>query len=117
MSWQKELDELEARIALAHQMGGEERVARQHAGGRLTVRERIARMLDPDSFHEIGAIAGRATYDADGNIADFTPAVCVFGRGLVDGRPVVIAGDDFTVRGGSADAAIGLKLHQSEKMA
>jgi acetyl-CoA carboxylase carboxyltransferase component len=117
MSWQKELDELQARIALAHQMGGEERVARQHAGGRLTVRERIERMLDPGSFHEIGAIAGRATYDAAGNIETFTPAVCVFGRGLVDGRPVVISGDDFTVRGGSADAAIGLKLHQSEKMA
>ncbi len=117
MSWQKELEELQARIALAHRMGGEDRVARQHAGGRLTVRERIARMLDPDSFQEVGAIAGRATYDAGGNIETFTPAVCVFGRGRVDGRPVVIAGDDFTVRGGSADAAIGLKLNLSEKMA
>jgi len=117
MTWQKEIEELVGRIALAHRMGGPERVARQHYAGRLTVRERIARMLDPDSFQEVGAIAGRATYGPDGEIERFTPAVCVFGRGRVDGRPVVIAGDDFTVRGGSADAAIGLKLNLSEKMA
>ena len=59
MTWQKEIEELAERIALAHRMGGPERVARQHEAGRLTVRERIARMLDPDSFQEIGAIAGR----------------------------------------------------------
>jgi acetyl-CoA carboxylase carboxyltransferase component len=117
MSWQKEIDELAERVARAHSMGGPERVARQHDAGRLTVRERIARMLDPESFQEIGAIAGRATYDANGDMEGFTPAVCVFGRGRVDGRPVVIAGDDFTVRGGSADAAIGQKLRLSEKMA
>ena len=117
MSWQKEIDELAQRVAWAHQMGGADRVARQHAGGRLTVRERIERMLDADSFQEIGAIAGRAAYAPDGSMEGFTPAVCVFGRGRVDGRPVVIAGDDFTVRGGSADAAIGQKLRLSETMA
>jgi acetyl-CoA carboxylase carboxyltransferase component len=88
-------------VALAKELGGAERIARQHEGGRLTVRERIDRMLDPGSFHEIGAIAGKATYDADSKlITGFTPANCVFGRGTVDGRPVVIAGDDFTLRGG-----------------
>jgi acetyl-CoA carboxylase carboxyltransferase component len=117
MSWQKEIDELAERVAWARQMGGTDRVARQHAGGRLTVRERIDRMLDADSFQEIGAIAGRVAYGQDGGIEGFTPAVCVFGRGKVDGRPVVIAGDDFTVRGGSADAAIGQKLRLSENMA
>ena len=82
------------------------------------MRERIDRMLDPDSFHEIGAIAGKATYDADSRqITAFTPANCVFGRGTVDGRPVVIAGDDFTLRGGSADASIKGKPKMSEQMA
>ena len=117
MSWQKELDELAHRRALARQMGGKARVARQHAGGRLTVRERIDRLLDAGSFHEIGAIAGAATYDATGAIADFTPANCVFGRGTLDGRAVVVAGDDFTVRGGSADAAIWQKLRMTDQMA
>ena len=107
VGWEAELGELRARVALAKEMGGAERVARQHQGGRLTVRERIDRMLDAGSFHEIGAIAGKATYDADSRlITAFTPANCVFGRGTVDGRPVVIAGDDFTLRGGSADASI-----------
>ena len=65
VGWEPELAELRQRIALAKELGGPERVARQHDGGRLTVRERIDRMLDPGSFHEIGAIAGKATYDAD----------------------------------------------------
>jgi hypothetical protein len=115
--WQPQLAELREREALAHQLGGQERVARQHAGGRLTVRERIERMLDRGSFHEVGAIAGKADYGPDGRITAFTPANCVFGRGTVDGRPVVIVGDDFTLRGGSADASIKAKPRVAEEMA
>jgi acetyl-CoA carboxylase carboxyltransferase component len=117
MSWEPELQELRERIALAERMGGGDRVARQHAAGRLTVRERILRLLDSGSFHEIGAIAGRAQYNDDGGLADFTPANCVFGRGRIDDRPVVVAGDDFTVRGGSADASIWEKFKMAEIMA
>ncbi|MFC7538995.1 hypothetical protein ACFQU2_05345 [Siccirubricoccus deserti] len=73
MSWQPELDELRAREAMAKAMGGPEKVARQHAGGRLTVRERIDAMLDAHSFHEIGAIAGKASYGPDGRLLEFTP--------------------------------------------
>ena len=61
--WDPELAERARRQALAAQMGGEERVARQHANGRLTVRERIARLLDEGSFREIGGLTGSATYD------------------------------------------------------
>jgi acetyl-CoA carboxylase carboxyltransferase component len=117
MSWQPELDELRAREAMAKAMGGPDKVARQHAGGRLTVRERIDAMLDPHSFHEIGAIAGKALYGRDGALLEFTPSNCVMGRGRVDGRPVVIVGDDFTVRGGSADATIREKPIMAERMA
>src|SRR4029077_2230715 len=49
--------------------------------------------------------------------ATLTPANCVFGRGLIDGRPVVVVGDDFTVRGGSADASIAAKPRMAEEMA
>src|SRR2546423_5161034 len=117
MDWQKELDELRHREELAEQLGGPERVKRQHDGGRLTIRERIAKLADPGTFHDIGKIAGRAEYDAKNDLAKLTPANFVFGRAEVDGRRVVIGGDDFTVRGGSADATIKGKHNQCERMA
>src|SRR3989441_9816509 len=98
-------------------MGGEEKVARQHAAGRLTVRERVDALLDPGSFREIGSMAGRAEYDETGELKDFRPANFVMGRGRIDGRAVVVAGDDFTVRGGAADASIFQKQVHSEQMA
>ena len=52
MSWEPELDELRRREALARETGGEERVARQHASGRRTVRERIERLFDPTALGE-----------------------------------------------------------------
>jgi acetyl-CoA carboxylase carboxyltransferase component len=117
IGWEPELAELRQRQALAREMGGPERVERQHKGGRLTVRERIDHLLDPGTFKEIGSIAGKATYDDKGNITEFMPGNCVFGRGTVDGRPVVVAGDDFTLRGGSADASIKGKPKMSEQLA
>jgi len=50
-----------------------------------------------------------ATYE-DGELTDFLPANCVVGRGKIEGRPAVVQGDDFTVRGGAADAAIWQKM-------
>ncbi|MBT3658751.1 MAG: methylmalonyl-CoA carboxyltransferase, partial [Rhodospirillaceae bacterium] len=85
-------------------MGGAARVERQHAGGRLPVRERIEKLADPKSFHEIGTVAGLAEYDDDGALIKLNASNCVMGRATLDGRPVVISGDDFTQRGGSADA-------------
>jgi len=118
MSWQDEIDELRRREELARRMGGPDKVKRQHDGGKLTVRERIERLLDTGSFHEIGALTGVARYGDDGaTIEDFTPANLVTGRGRLDGRPVVVAGDDFTVRGGANDAGIKGKLLQCERMA
>src|SRR3954463_12418082 len=117
MSWQDELNELRRRRELAHAMGGEERVARQHASGRLTVRERIDRLFDAGSFHETGALAGRGTYSDDGQLADFRPANMVVGQGRIGGRGAVVQGDDFTVRGGAADAAIHQKMVWAERAA
>ncbi len=118
MSWQDEIDELRRREELARRMGGPDKVKRQHDGGKLTVRERIDRLLDAGSFHEIGALTGVARYGADGTtIEEFIPANLVTGRGRIDGRPVVVAGDDFTVRGGANDAGIKGKLLQCERMA
>jgi len=117
MSWEPELEELRRREELARRMGGEERVARQHESGRLTVRERIERLFDPGSFHETGALAGRATYGEDGELVEFLPANTVIGQGRIDGRRAVVQGDDFTVRGGAADAAIWEKAVYAERLA
>src|SRR3954451_7106554 len=117
MSWEPELEELRRREELARRMGGEERVERQRASGRLTVRERIERLFDDGSFHETGALAGKATYGDDGEIEDFLPANLVVGSGRIDGRRAVVQGDDFTVRGGAAAAAIWQKMVYAERMA
>ena len=56
MNWKPELDELARREAFAREMGGVDKVKRQHDQGRLTVRERIDKLIDRGSFHEIGAV-------------------------------------------------------------
>ena len=70
--WDAELDELRRREQHAEELGGPERVQRQHAGGRLTIRERITALVDEGSFHEIGKIAGRAEYDRANDLFRFT---------------------------------------------
>ena len=117
MSWEDEIDELHRREQLAKQMGGKERVQRQHDNGRLTVRERIDLLLDSGSFHEIGALAGKADYDSNGELKEFVPSNFVLGTGDINGRRVVIGGDDFTVRGGAADAKVGNKSQYGEQYA
>jgi acetyl-CoA carboxylase carboxyltransferase component len=115
-SWTAEVAELHRREAMAHRMGGPVKVERQHQGGKLTVRERVDALLDPGSFHEVGTIAGRATYEG-GELVDLAPTNFVMGRGRIEGRVVVVGGDDFTVRGGAADASIAKKQVHAEQMA
>jgi acetyl-CoA carboxylase carboxyltransferase component len=79
-------------------MVGEERLERQRAGGRLDARARVERLLDEDTFVELGTLVGSVhrgvtpPAPADGLVA---------GHGLIDGRPVLVAAEDFTVMGGS----------------
>jgi acetyl-CoA carboxylase carboxyltransferase component len=117
MSWKPELEELAERRRLAEKMGGDEKVSRQHGRGKLDARARIAGIVDEDSFREIGKIAGRGTYNDKAEFEDFAPSNLIFGRANIEGRPVVASADDFTVRGGAADAALHRKFTQCEKMA
>ena len=110
MSWEKSIEELRRRERLAEKMGGEEPVERQRGRGKLTVRERVAFLADPGSFHEIGKIAGKATYSADDELEAFLPSNSVTGRATINGESVAILADDFTVRGGASDASIRGKL-------
>ena len=117
MSWKKDIEELNKREKLAEEMGGEEKLKRQRDNNRLNVRERINLLFDKDTFHEIGKIAGKAEYNEKGELVNFTPSNFVMGRGNINGRKVVVGGDDFTVRGGAADAAIAQKQIMAEQFA
>lgn len=116
-AWDPEIAQLRERQRLAQEMGGADKVALQKAKGKLTVRERIDLLLDAGSFREIGSISGAASYNEDGSLAQYTPSNFIFGRGRIDARPVVVAGDDFTIRGGAAEATIHEKQVQAEQMA
>ncbi|MEE8398631.1 MAG: carboxyl transferase domain-containing protein [Desulfobacterales bacterium] len=105
MVWEPEVEELKHRHSLAEKMGGEEGIAKQHSRGKLTVRERIAGLVDPDSFREIGKLAGTARYEGD-TLVGLTPGNSVMGLCEVNGQKVALSGGDFTIRGGSADGSV-----------
>nr|VFJ90090.1 MAG: methylmalonyl-CoA carboxyltransferase 12S subunit [Candidatus Kentron sp. LFY]VFJ99422.1 MAG: methylmalonyl-CoA carboxyltransferase 12S subunit [Candidatus Kentron sp. LFY] len=96
------IKELREKHRALHEMGGANKVAKQHAAGKLTARERIADLVDPGSFHELMAYAEhRATlFGMDGR--HFPAEAVITGSGTIDGRGVHIASHDFTVAGGSA---------------
>ncbi|HMC37249.1 MAG TPA: carboxyl transferase domain-containing protein, partial [Actinomycetota bacterium] len=82
-------------------MGGSERVQKQHAQGKLTVRERLDRLFDGGSFAEIGLLAHHQS-TAPSMQGKSTPADgCVCGIGRIDGRRVAAIAYDFTVMAGS----------------
>jgi methylmalonyl-CoA carboxyltransferase large subunit len=95
-------EELRERRAAVELGGGEKRQARQHDQGKLTARERIEALLDPDTFQETGMFARhRSTYFGLDRV-DLPADGVVTGEGAVLGRPVHVASQDFTVAGGSA---------------
>ncbi len=101
------LDQMRAESLLG---GGPARVERQHAMGKLTARERIELLLDPDSFIELDAfVTHRST---DFGLADQHPLGdgVVTGHGAIDGRSVFVFSQDFTVFGGSLSEAYAEKI-------
>ncbi|MBL6787732.1 MAG: propionyl-CoA carboxylase [PS1 clade bacterium] len=117
MSWEKDIDEIKRRRDLAKQQGGSASVARQHEKGRLTIRERIDGLLDDGSFNEVGEGAGVPEYDDTGALTDFQPANFVLGFGDIDGRRVIVGGEDFTLKGGSPNPAGLRKSVYAEQLA
>jgi methylmalonyl-CoA decarboxylase subunit alpha len=100
-AWAGALEELSARRAFAQGLGGAQAVEKHHSQGRLTVRERIQGLVDAGSFKEVGTLTGQGHYDAH-QLKSVTPAPYVMGLAQVDGRPVAVGGEDFTVRGGTS---------------
>lgn len=118
--WTPLLEKVGALRSLAHSRfveGSQDLgVARQRSRGKLTCYERIAQLLDPGSFREIGSVAGFASYAADGEIAAFSAANHVGGWGAIEGRRTVVCADDFTSRGGHSDGAIGQKSRHLDEL-
>jgi methylmalonyl-CoA carboxyltransferase large subunit len=98
----EQISGLEAKRTELKLGGGQERIEKQHASGKLTARERVARLVDPNSFQEIGLFAlHRSTYF--GMAGKEMPADgVVTGCAKIEGRQVHLASQDFTVGGGSA---------------
>ncbi|MGB3431960.1 acyl-CoA carboxylase subunit beta [Achromobacter sp.] len=117
MSWTQELDELARRKEYSLRMGGVEKVQRQHDAGKLDIRQRIERLVDGGSFVEVGGLAGSGEYDEQGRLVDVMPSNVIMGRAALDRKNVVVVGDDFTVRGGANDGAVGDKMIYAEQMA
>ena len=87
-------------------MGGPEKIKKQHDQGKLTARERIDRLLDPDSFLEVGMLNHS---DVPG-MEEKTPADSkVAGYGKIDGRPVAVVSNDFTVLAATSSRIAGRK--------
>ncbi len=109
MSFEEKLEYLAALKQRAALGGGQERIDAQHARGKLTARERIASLIDPGSFNEMDALA----VDWDENESDgerFYGDAVVTGWGRIDGRPVYVFAQDFTLFGGSLSAVMGEKI-------
>src|SRR3546814_17624938 len=98
-------------------MGGEEKVARQHGRGKVDARARLAGIVDAGSFREIGKIAGRGKYSADGALEALAASNFIFGRANIDGRPGVASADDFCLRGGASYAALNRQSLYCEALA
>ncbi len=108
------LGDLRARARLA---GGEGRIQAQHEKGKMTARERIEKLLDLDTFNEVGMFranrAARPWLESDQPMTDGV----VTGWGKIDGRIVYIYAQDFTVMGGSLGEEHGLKIARIMDMA
>jgi propionyl-CoA carboxylase beta chain len=110
MSTAGKLAELSRRRAAAATAGSEKAVAKQHAKGKMTARERVESLLDPGSFVELDELA-RHRSNAFGleKTRPYGDGV-VTGYGTIDGRPVCVFAQDFTVFGGSLGEVFGEKI-------
>ena len=101
MPWEAAIEEMHRRREAVRRMGGKERVARHHRHGKLTIRERLEKLVDKDTFFEVGSLMGRGIYDDNGDIIAYLPGAFVEGLADIDGRQVTVGGEDFTISGGS----------------
>ncbi|HXW85682.1 MAG TPA: acyl-CoA carboxylase subunit beta [Candidatus Binataceae bacterium] len=110
MSLKENLERIKTLSQQAEVGGGEERIKRQRAGGRLTARERIDFLLDPGSFVELDKFKTHRITDFEMADRKIPGDGVVTGYGTIDGRQVYIFSQDFTVFGGSLSGAYAEKV-------
>src|SRR5262249_11520775 len=106
--WDATLDDLRERRDAARAMGGEERLTKHRAAGKLDARARVDHLLDPGSFQEFGTLVGGEGLPAD---------AIVTGSGRIDGRPVMVAAEDFTVKAGTISQSSNSKRYRVAEIA
>jgi acetyl-CoA carboxylase carboxyltransferase component len=106
--WNEALADLDRRREASRAMGGEERLRKHREAGKLDVRARIDHLLDGGSFQELGTLVGGSEAPAD---------AVVMGSGRIDGRPVMVAAEDFTVKAGTISAAANAKRYRVAEIA
>jgi len=89
-------------------MGGDDRLQKHRAAGKLDARARVAHLLDDGSFREIGTLVGGDEAPAD---------AVVIGSGRIDGRPVMVAAEDFTVKAGTISQSANSKRYRVAELA
>src|SRR5689334_13193477 len=107
-SWDPVFEDLDARRTASRAMGGDERLKKHRDAGKLDARARIAHLLDSGSFLELGTLVGGSDAPAD---------AIVMGSGRVDGRPVMVAAEDFTVKAGTISHAANSKRYRVAEIA
>ncbi len=116
-SWEQAITRLEAIEAEAALGGGEVRLEKLRASGRLTARERIEHILDDGSFVELNKLAEHQCHDFGMEQKKFPGDGVITGHGLIDDRKVFIYAEDETVLGGSSGKTHGSKIHYILRLA
>ena len=111
------VEELEERRRIARLGGGEKRIEAQHGRGKLTARERLNLLLDPDSFEEIDMFVEHDCQEFGMQDIKVPGDGVVTGWGTVNGRPIYVFAKDFTVFGGSLSRAHSKKINKVQDMA
>ena len=110
MAVNEKSSELQRLKDLAHLGGGEERIEAQHARGKLTARERLNTLLDDGSYEELDSLVTHRTVEFGLDKQKYYGDAVVTGYGRIDGRPVYVFSQDFTVFGGSLSEAVSDKI-------
>lgn len=117
MNWDDAIRELDMRREKALLGGGAARIEKQHKSGKLTARERIDILLDKDTFVEVDNFIESRIDDFDLDKRRVPGDGVVTGYGKIDGRPVFVASEDFTVIGGTLGEYHSFKITRIQDMA
>ncbi|WP_129724573.1 acyl-CoA carboxylase subunit beta [Xylanivirga thermophila] len=101
MSVEKRISQMKQQRLAIQQGGGTEKIEKQHKNGKLTARERIELLVDEGSFIEMDAYIKHRSVEFDMDKVDAPGDGVVTGHATIDGRPVYLYAQDFTVMGGS----------------